>query len=314
MTTATITILDPTAPTPAANRQGPRPPKGARTVNGKVYKGGPFCLPYDPADPHGEAAKPAPLAGSSRQIPWAARLRRDELARLDLDLVARRAMLAEGRSFDAPAVRRAIRRDSIARHRLMAETSAAAIIDRHRSWADAYSEPIPVRARSRPAEDGQAWPKRRRARRCWYTAGPGASEPRTSIKAQESARMTSLHPADPIANRTIPGRKPRGPMPAWPRPSPAVPLPTPDDLARARLIAARLPASAARPEEPPASDAARIGAYLDAMEQFRELLDPEDGEGGESKDEWLPWHDEVRFGLGPLAEPIGPRAPGRPAD
>ena len=41
-----------------------RAPKGGCTVAGKIYKGGQFCLPYDPANPHGEPAvevAPAPV-------------------------------------------------------------------------------------------------------------------------------------------------------------------------------------------------------------------------------------------------------------
>ena len=42
--------------TPA--RYGIRAPKGGCTVNGRTFKGGQFCLPFDPANPHGKPAAP----------------------------------------------------------------------------------------------------------------------------------------------------------------------------------------------------------------------------------------------------------------
>jgi hypothetical protein len=59
-----MTIL--TLPTSTVNigivreRHGLRAPRGGCTVAGKVFKGGQFCLPYDPINPHGvevEAAR-----------------------------------------------------------------------------------------------------------------------------------------------------------------------------------------------------------------------------------------------------------------
>jgi hypothetical protein len=43
-------------------RHGCRAPKGGATVNGRLFKGGQFCLPYDPANPHGVEATPGPVA------------------------------------------------------------------------------------------------------------------------------------------------------------------------------------------------------------------------------------------------------------
>jgi hypothetical protein len=47
------------------NRHGIRAPKGGCTVGGKLFKGGQFCLPFDPAHPHGQPAPvvvaPAPV-------------------------------------------------------------------------------------------------------------------------------------------------------------------------------------------------------------------------------------------------------------
>ncbi len=72
------------------NRHGLRAPKGGCTVNGKFYAGGQFCLPYNPADPHGLNSKPVRLTGSSRQVAWAFRLRKEAIARLDAQLAASR--------------------------------------------------------------------------------------------------------------------------------------------------------------------------------------------------------------------------------
>jgi len=57
---ATPTIAPP-APARPSNRYGIRAPRGGCTVAGKFYRGGQFCLPYDPANPHGvRMAAPAP--------------------------------------------------------------------------------------------------------------------------------------------------------------------------------------------------------------------------------------------------------------
>jgi hypothetical protein len=96
------------------SRHGLRAPKGGCTVNGKFYAGGQFCLPYNPADPHGLNARPASLAGSSRQVAWAFRLRKEAIARLD-------AQLAASRKSVKPLL--------AVRHRLMTETSASVFIN-----------------------------------------------------------------------------------------------------------------------------------------------------------------------------------------
>lgn len=111
-----------------ADRFANRAPKGGAVspVNGRFYAGGQFM----PMVAEVVEMKPAKLEGSSRQVVWADRLRREELARLDEELTVRRLMLADRKVIDGAGVRRAIRRDSIARHRLMSERSASAVIDR----------------------------------------------------------------------------------------------------------------------------------------------------------------------------------------
>jgi hypothetical protein len=46
---------------PKADRYGLRAPKGGCTVGGKVYKGGQFCLPFDPANPHNVVVEAQPI-------------------------------------------------------------------------------------------------------------------------------------------------------------------------------------------------------------------------------------------------------------
>jgi hypothetical protein len=114
--------------TAKTDRYSNRAPKGGAIspVNGQFYAGGQFM----PMAADVVEVKPATLEGSTRQVAWANRLRREELARLDEELTVRRLMLADTKVIDEAAVRRAIRRDSIARYRLMAERSASAVIDR----------------------------------------------------------------------------------------------------------------------------------------------------------------------------------------
>lgn len=121
-----------TTTTPKADRFH-RAPRGGivSPVNGIFYKGGQF-LPKSSAPIE---VKPAPLVGSSRQVAWANRIRREALARIEEDIMVRRMFLNDAKIVDEPGVRRAIRRDSIALHRLMVERSAGSIIEMRASFA-----------------------------------------------------------------------------------------------------------------------------------------------------------------------------------
>jgi hypothetical protein len=117
--------------TPKADRYSNRAPKGGASspVNGQFYAGGRW-MPMT-AEVVEVSAKPVALEGSSRQIPWATRLRREELARLDEELTVRRLMLAGPKVIDEAGVRRAICRDLVASYHLQVERSAARLIERH---------------------------------------------------------------------------------------------------------------------------------------------------------------------------------------
>ena len=112
-----------------ADRFANRAPKGGAvsSVNGQFYKGGQFM----PMAAQVVEVKPAPLAGSSRQVAWANRLRREALAVLEDEINVRRLILADPHGADTTATRRGVKRLLIARHDLMTEMSAAAVIDRH---------------------------------------------------------------------------------------------------------------------------------------------------------------------------------------
>jgi hypothetical protein len=114
--------------TPKANRFSNRAPKGGAVspVNGLFYAGGQFM----PMVALVVELKPAPLAGSSRQVAWANRLRREALANLDDEINARLLFLASPRRTVAAEYRPIVRRLLIARHALMTERSASAVIDR----------------------------------------------------------------------------------------------------------------------------------------------------------------------------------------
>jgi hypothetical protein len=117
-----------TTATPKADRFSNRAPRGGAVspVNGRFYPGGQFM----PMVATVAELKPAPLAGSSRQVAWASRLRREELARLDDEIKARLLFLASPIRAEAAESRKAVRPLLVARHRLMAERSAAVVIDR----------------------------------------------------------------------------------------------------------------------------------------------------------------------------------------
>lgn len=105
-----------------------RAPRGGAVspVNGQFYAGGQFM----PMVAEVVEIKPAPLAGSSRQVLWAERLRRQALARLEDEIHVRMLILADPHGADLTATRRGVKRLLIARHGLMTETSAARVIDR----------------------------------------------------------------------------------------------------------------------------------------------------------------------------------------
>jgi hypothetical protein len=104
-----------------------RAPKGGAvsTVNGRFYAGGQFmpmvAVVVEP--------KPAPLAGSSRQVAWANRLRRELLVNLEAEIAVRVEFLNEGHA-EAKAIRATLRKMLVVRHGLMTERSAANVIDR----------------------------------------------------------------------------------------------------------------------------------------------------------------------------------------
>jgi hypothetical protein len=120
-----------TTATAKTDRFANRAPKGGAisSVNGQYYLGGQFM----PMVAVVVEAKPAKLEGSSRQVAWANRLRREELASLDDEINARLLFLANPK--DARDVRPAIKRLLIARHNLMTERSAAKVIDRRDATA-----------------------------------------------------------------------------------------------------------------------------------------------------------------------------------
>ena len=104
-----------------------RAPKGGMvsSVNGLFYKGGQFVPMLSTSTP----VKPTPLAGSTRQVAWANRLRTQALANLNDEIHARRLFLNSKK--DAKVVRPVVRKLLIARHKLMTERSAANVIASH---------------------------------------------------------------------------------------------------------------------------------------------------------------------------------------
>jgi hypothetical protein len=116
-----------TTTTPKADRFTNRAPKGGAvsTVNGQFYAGGQFM----PMVAVVVEVKPAPLAGSSRQVAWANRLRTEALTSLDAEIQVRVEFLNEGHA-ESRAIRATVKRMLIVRHNLMTERSAATVIDR----------------------------------------------------------------------------------------------------------------------------------------------------------------------------------------
>lgn len=124
-----------TTATAKADRFINRAPKGGAvsSVNGQWYAGGQF-MPMV-AKVEVEAPKPAPMVGSSRQVAWANRLRREALAVLADEINVRRLFVADPRGTDVKATRAGLRRLLIEEHKLMGERSAAAVIDRRAELA-----------------------------------------------------------------------------------------------------------------------------------------------------------------------------------
>lgn len=114
-----------------ADRIVNRAPRGGAvsTVNNQYYAGGQFM----PMAPAGFNPTPAPLAGSSRMVPWATRLRREAIARLDDEIYVARLFLETPGLVRPAAVRARVRTLLVARHGLLVERSAAAILDRRAS-------------------------------------------------------------------------------------------------------------------------------------------------------------------------------------
>lgn len=109
-----------------------RAPKGGMVdpVSGVYYRGGCFMRKYD-GPQLARAASPAPLAGSSRQVSWATRLRNTWLSRLDAKLTALRGRLETAGRKDGAGIRAEIKRVEGKRFRLWSETCAATIVGRH---------------------------------------------------------------------------------------------------------------------------------------------------------------------------------------
>jgi hypothetical protein len=104
-----------------------RAPKGGAvsTVNGQFYLGGQFM----PMVAVVVEVRPAPLAGSSRQVAWANRLRAAALVNLDAEIAVRQLFLAEGHA-ESKAIRATLKRLIVTRHGLYTERSAGAVIER----------------------------------------------------------------------------------------------------------------------------------------------------------------------------------------
>lgn len=117
-----------TTSTTKADRFINRAPKGGAVspVNGRFYAGGQFM----PMAAEVVEVKPAPLAGSSRQVAWAGRIRREALAVLEDEINVRLLILADPHGADTKATREGIKRLLISRHGLMTERSASTLIDR----------------------------------------------------------------------------------------------------------------------------------------------------------------------------------------
>jgi hypothetical protein len=113
------------------DRYSNRAPRGGAVspINDKFYAGGQWMPMASAPVPTG----PAPLAGSTRQVAWAARLRREALNRLDDEIFARMMALASPFRHERADNRRALVPLLTARHALTVETSAAKIIDRRSS-------------------------------------------------------------------------------------------------------------------------------------------------------------------------------------
>jgi hypothetical protein len=107
-----------------------RAPKGGAIspVNGQFYLGGQF-MPMVAAEKVETINKPIPLVGSSRQVAWANRLRREALAVLEEEINIRRLFLAGPFKNQSDDARQSIKPYLIARHNLMTERSASVIID-----------------------------------------------------------------------------------------------------------------------------------------------------------------------------------------
>lgn len=129
-TTTTPAILTPAIlTTPAkADRYANRAPRGGAVspVNGLYYRGGTW-MPMVPA--HISTA-PAPLIGSTRQIPWANRLRDAAIARTTYRIDTLRLRMGNVPRREASAIGRKVERLEKSMGRLRAERSASRIIER----------------------------------------------------------------------------------------------------------------------------------------------------------------------------------------
>ena len=105
-----------------------RAPKGGMVspVNGLFYRGGWFMPTAIEGRPTVEG--PARLEGSSRQVPWAEKIRRQELARVEAELAGLLHAIGTAPKVYRAWMRSEIERSAIERHRMLAERSASAWI------------------------------------------------------------------------------------------------------------------------------------------------------------------------------------------
>jgi hypothetical protein len=114
--------------TTKTDRYSNRAPKGGAVspVNGQWYAGGQWM----PMVAEVVEFKPAVLEGSSRQVMWANRLRKQAIANVRDEIAARLLFLDSPIRAEVVANRKALKGFLVAHHGLMTERSAAAFIER----------------------------------------------------------------------------------------------------------------------------------------------------------------------------------------
>jgi hypothetical protein len=116
-----------TTTTAKTDRYDNRAPRGGAVspVNGQWYAGGRWM----PRVAEVVEIKPATLEGSSRQVMWANRLRKQALAAVQDEIDARLLFLNSPIRAEVVANRKALKGFLVARHKLMTERSAARLIE-----------------------------------------------------------------------------------------------------------------------------------------------------------------------------------------